>query len=104
MVDDYDDLEFVLRTLRAAGAAIAVDDAGAGYASLQHIVALRPQIVKLDRSLVANLDQDEAQLAVIEALGTFCGRIDAWMVAEGIERPQEVAALQSLRVPLGQGF
>src|SRR4051794_12492689 len=104
VVEDYDDLEYVLRSLRAAGAAIAVDDAGAGYASLQHIVALRPQFVKLDRSLVTGLDRDEAKLAVIEALGTFCGRIDAWMVAEGIERPEEVAALQRLRVPLGQGF
>jgi EAL domain-containing protein (putative c-di-GMP-specific phosphodiesterase class I) len=103
VVEDYDDLEYVLRSLRAAGAAIAVDDAGAGYASLQHIVALKPQFVKLDRSLVSGLDRDEAKLAVIESLGTFCGRIDAWMVAEGIERPEEMAALQRLRVPLGQG-
>jgi EAL domain-containing protein (putative c-di-GMP-specific phosphodiesterase class I) len=104
VVEDYIHFDYVLRSLRAAGAAIAVDDAGAGYASLQHIVALRPQFVKLDRWLVANLDEDEAKLAVIEALGTFCSRIDAWMVAEGIERPEEVAALQRLRVPLGQGF
>jgi EAL domain-containing protein (putative c-di-GMP-specific phosphodiesterase class I) len=102
-VDDYEDFEYVLRSLRAAGAAVAVDDAGAGYASLQHIVALRPQFVKLDRSLVADLDRDDAKLAVIEALGTFCNRIDAWMVAEGLERPEEVEALQRLRVPLGQG-
>src|SRR2546423_9255048 len=104
VVEDYIHLDYVLRSLRAAGAAIAVDDAGAGYASLQHIVALRPQFVKLDRWLVANLDEDEAKLAVIEALGTFSSRIDAWMVAEGVERPEEVAALQRLRVPLGQGF
>jgi EAL domain-containing protein (putative c-di-GMP-specific phosphodiesterase class I) len=102
-VADYGDLEYLLRSLRAAGAAIAVDDAGAGYASLQHIVALRPQFVKLDRSLVADLDRDEAKLAVIESLGTFCNRIDAWMVAEGVERPEEVDALQRLRVPLAQG-
>src|SRR3954471_24597203 len=104
VVEDYIHFDYVLRSLRAAGAAIAVDDAGAGYASLQHIVALRLQFVKLDRWLVANLDEDEAKLAVIEALGTFCSRIDAWMVAEGIERSEEVAALQRLRVPLGQGF
>jgi EAL domain-containing protein (putative c-di-GMP-specific phosphodiesterase class I) len=104
VVDDYEDLEYVLRALRAAGAAIAVDDAGAGYASLQHIVALRPQFVKLDRSLVAGLDHDDAKLAVIEALGTFSSRIDAWMVAEGVERPEEMEALQQLRVPLAQGF
>src|SRR3954463_3029906 len=104
VVEDYIHFDYVLRSLRAAGAAIAVDDAGAGYASLQHIVALRPQFVKLDRWLVADLEHDEAKLAVIEALGTFCSRIDAWMVAEGIERPEEVAALQRLRVPLAQGY
>jgi hypothetical protein len=95
---------YVLRSLRAAGAAIAVDDAGAGYASLHHIVELRPQFVKLDRSLVANLDRDETKLAVIESLATFSARIDAWMVAEGVERAEEVEALQRLRVPLAQGF
>jgi EAL domain-containing protein (putative c-di-GMP-specific phosphodiesterase class I) len=104
VVEDYDDLEYVLRALRAAGAAIAVDDAGAGYASLHHIVALRPQFVKLDRSLVAGLDKDEAKLAAIESLATFSGRIDSWMVAEGVERAEEVEALQRLRVPLAQGF
>jgi hypothetical protein len=104
IVEDYADFEYVLRSLRAAGAAIAVDDAGAGYASLRHIVALRPQFVKLDRSLVADLDTDEAKLAVIESLGTFCSRIDAWMVAEGLERAAEIAALQRLRVPLAQGY
>jgi EAL domain-containing protein (putative c-di-GMP-specific phosphodiesterase class I) len=104
VVEDYDDLEYVLRSLRAAGAAIAVDDAGAGYASLHHIVALRPQFVKLDRSLVADLDRDPTKLAVIEALATFSSRIDSWMVAEGVERAEEVEALQRLRVPLAQGF
>jgi EAL domain-containing protein (putative c-di-GMP-specific phosphodiesterase class I) len=104
VVKDYIHFDYVLRSLRAAGAAIAVDDAGAGYASLQHIVALRPQFVKLDSSLVAGLDSDEAKLAVIEALGTFSSRIDAWMVAEGVERAEEVAALQRVRAPLGQGY
>jgi EAL domain-containing protein (putative c-di-GMP-specific phosphodiesterase class I) len=103
-VEDYDALEHVLHSLRAAGAAIAVDDAGAGYASLSHIVALRPQFVKLDRGLVADLDHEEAKLAVIESLGTFASRIDAWLVAEGVERREEVAALQRLRVPLAQGY
>jgi EAL domain-containing protein (putative c-di-GMP-specific phosphodiesterase class I) len=104
VVEDYEDLEYLLRSLRAAGAAIAVDDAGAGYASLHRIVELRPQFVKLDRSLVANLDTDKTKLAVIESLATFSGRIDSWMVAEGVERAEEVDALQRLGVPLAQGF
>src|SRR4051794_11361083 len=104
VVEDYARLEYILRSLRAAGAAIAVDDAGAGYASLHHVVALRPQFVKLDRSLVADLDRDDAKLAVIESLITFSSRIDAWIVAEGIERAEEMAALQHMRVPLAQGY
>src|SRR4051812_34650379 len=104
VVEDYARLEYILRSLRAAGAAIAVDDAGAGYASLHHIVELRPQFVKLDRSLVANLDRDDAKLAVIESLITFSSRIDAWIVAEGVERAEEMAALQHMRVPLAQGY
>src|SRR3954453_9522669 len=104
VVEDYSQLEFVLAALRPAGAAIAVDDAGAGYASLRHIVALRPQFVKLDRWLVADLDRDEAKLAVVESLMTFASRIDAWIIAEGIERAEEMEALQGLRVPLAQGY
>ncbi len=52
-VEDYDALAAVLASLRARGAMIAVDDAGAGYASLRHLIALRPQFVKVDRALVA---------------------------------------------------
>ena len=86
-VEDYDDLRSVLATYRARGATIAVDDAGMGYASLRHILAVRPQLVKLDR-----------------ALGTFASRTDAWIVAEGIERREELDALVRIGVPLGQGY
>jgi hypothetical protein len=103
-VDDYPTLERVIAGVRAAGGALAVDDAGAGYASLSHILALRPEFVKLDRGLVSGIDRDEAKRAVVESLGTFAGRIDSWLVAEGIEQGAEAAALQALGVPLGQGY
>jgi EAL domain-containing protein (putative c-di-GMP-specific phosphodiesterase class I) len=103
-VNDYEDVGRVLDDLRARGAAIAVDDAGAGYASLSHIVALRPQFVKLDRGLVADVDRDEAKVAVIEAFGSFANRIDAWIVAEGVERRGELDVLVQLGVPMAQGF
>jgi EAL domain-containing protein (putative c-di-GMP-specific phosphodiesterase class I) len=103
-VDDYEPIGRVLDDLRARGAAVAVDDAGAGYASLSHIVTLRPQFVKLDRGLVADLDRDEAKVAVIEAFGSFANRIDAWIVAEGVERTAELDVLLQLGVPLAQGY
>jgi EAL domain-containing protein (putative c-di-GMP-specific phosphodiesterase class I) len=103
-VEDYDALAAVLERARAAGARVAVDDAGAGYASLQHVLRLRPEYVKLDRGLIADADADPAKLALIEAVGLFAARLDASLVAEGIERRAEQETLAGLAVPLGQGF
>jgi EAL domain-containing protein (putative c-di-GMP-specific phosphodiesterase class I) len=103
-VDDDGRLEAALDRLRALGAQVAVDDAGAGYASLQHVLRLRPAFVKLDRELVAGIDRDPAKLALVEAMGLLAGRLDAAVVAEGVERSQEREALAALGVPLAQGF
>jgi EAL domain-containing protein (putative c-di-GMP-specific phosphodiesterase class I) len=103
-VEDYAELARALARSRAAGAAVAVDDTGAGYASLAHVMRLRPEFVKLDRGLVADADLDPAKLALIEAVGAFAARLDAWIVAEGIERRAEQELLAGLSVPLGQGY
>ena len=103
-VDDYDELATVLDRARAAGARVAVDDAGAGYDSLQHVLRLRPEYVKLDRGLITDAHADPAKLAIIEAVGLFAGRLDAALVAPGIERRAEQEMLAGLAVPLGQGF
>lgn len=103
-VDDYDSLAAAVAALRARGAMIAIDDVGAGYASLRHVLRLRPDFVKLDRELVKDCDRDEAQLAVLEMMGDFAGRVDAWIVAEGIERDAELAAVMRMAVPLAQGY
>ncbi|MDA0302664.1 MAG: EAL domain-containing protein [Chloroflexi bacterium] len=104
VVEDYDGLAHTVRDLRSRGAFLAVDDAGAGYASLSHIVALRPDFVKLDRALVTGLHEDEAKLALAEMFGLFAGRIDAWLLAEGVETSAELNALRRIGVPLAQGF
>ena len=104
VVSDYDLLATWLDPLRSAGALIAVDDAGAGYASLRHVLGIRPDLVKLDRSLAAGVDRDPAKAAVVEMLGGLAGRLDAWMLAEGIETEGELEALLALGVPLGQGY
>lgn len=103
-VANYDALVTALAPVRAAGALLAVDDAGAGFASLKHITVLRPDFVKVDRDLVAGIDTDETKAAVVEALGMVTSRLDAWLVAEGVETTAELDRLLSLRVPLAQGY
>lgn len=103
-VQDYDALLRALSVVRSQGASVAVDDAGAGYASLNHVIHIRPDFVKLDRALVMDVDRDPAKYALVETFGTLAGRLDAWLLAEGIEREGEREVLASMGVPLAQGF
>lgn len=103
-IEDVQAVARCLSRLRKLGAFIAVDDAGAGYSGLQQILALRPQFLKLDRTLVSSLHTDEAKRATIEMLGELAGRLDAWIIAEGVETNQELHALAQLGVPLAQGY
>ncbi|WP_049831224.1 EAL domain-containing protein [Arthrobacter sp. RIT-PI-e] len=103
-IDSYVELEPHLQSLRSAGAMIAIDDAGSGYAGLQHLLAVRPAMIKLDRELVREVDLDEAKRALVEMLGIFANRVDAWILAEGIERVEELDTLAALGVPLLQGY
>jgi EAL domain-containing protein (putative c-di-GMP-specific phosphodiesterase class I) len=101
------DLRLLARTadgLRDRGAMIAVDDAGAGYSGLAQIAAIRPQLVKLDRSLVASAHTDPVKLALAELLGEYASRLDAWLLAEGVETEDELAAFTRIGVPLAQGW
>lgn len=93
-----------LARLRARGARIAVDDAGAGYASLRQVLALAPDLIKLDRALVAGVDRDPAKAALVRALVTLGRELGAPVCAEGIEELGELLALADLDVALGQGF
>ena len=103
-VEDYLTLTAGLDRLRLCGAMIAVDDTGAGYASLSHILRLRPHFVKVDRELVTGLDRDPHRAAAVAAIGAMAGELDAWLVAEGIEREGELERLVELEVPLIQGY
>jgi EAL domain-containing protein (putative c-di-GMP-specific phosphodiesterase class I) len=103
-VGSYPELMAVLAGMRDRGALVALDDAGAGYAGLQHILELRPDFLKLDRALVDGLDRDEAKRSLVDMIGTFASRIDAWVIAEGIEHSSEMAALVRLGIPLAQGY
>ncbi len=103
-VEDYASLTAELDQLRERGALVAVDDTGAGYASLSHILRLRPDFVKVDRELVSGLDRDSHRAAAVAAIGAMAGELDAWLIAEGVERDAELERLIELEVPLVQGF
>ena len=93
-----------LDELRARGARIAVDDAGAGYAGLQQLIRVKPDIVKVDRSLVAGLEQDESKHAMLEALSRFAISTGASVCAEGIEEIAELRQLAQFDTTYGQGY
>ncbi len=101
---DYERFGSHLQRYRDAGALLAVDDAGAGYASMSHILALRPKFVKLDATFIQGCDRDPAKAALIEMVGRFADQLDAWLLAEGIERREELDTVLRLKVPLGQGY
>ena len=103
-IDDYDALKAVLLPLRARGMRLAIDDVGAGFSSLRHIVATAPDIIKLDRSIVAGVADDSVLAVVVRAMVDLAGAVDAQVVAEGIETAADAVALSGLRVGLGQGW
>jgi EAL domain-containing protein (putative c-di-GMP-specific phosphodiesterase class I) len=103
-VSDYESLRQGLEPLRRAGIALAVDDTGAGYASLRHILHLEPDILKLDRGLTAGIDADPVRRALGTALVRFAVDIGAETVAEGIETDQNLDTVRSLGMDHGQGF
>lgn len=104
-VMDYRRFGYALQDLRSMGVRLAVDDAGAGYASFRHVLNLRPDVIKLDIALTRGIDKDPARRALSSALLTFgLNAYNASMVAEGIETVGEFDTLRSLGCPFGQGF
>lgn len=90
--------------LRALGARLAVDDVGAGYSGLRQITEVLPDYLKLDRSLIAGIDTDADRAALVSAVAGWSRHVRSLLVAEGIEREAELRCLESLDVPLAQGF
>ncbi|HEX2086358.1 MAG TPA: EAL domain-containing protein [Solirubrobacteraceae bacterium] len=103
-IADYDEFNAAVAGLRSAGVRLAVDDAGAGFASLRHILRLAPDVIKLDAELTRGIDADPVRRALGAALMTFADDVGARMVAEGIETPGELRTLREMGVRLGQGF
>lgn len=100
----YSELNCVLDPLRKRGLKVAIDDVGAGYSSLRHILQVRPDLIKLDMSLSQRVDVDPARKALATALVSFSRDIGSQLVAEGVETDGELATLRELGVEMVQGF
>lgn len=103
-VPDYSAVLGVLAGLRPRGLRLAVDDTGSGFASLQHVTRLRPDIVKLDIAFVRDIDRDPPRRAVARALLALAAEIGAVLVAEGVESEAERDELLRLGATHGQGY
>lgn len=102
-VEDYAALRSAISDLPVP-TQLSVDDAGSGFASLRHILELRPEFMKLDRSWICGIDADPARQALVAGLRQFATEAGCTLVAEGIERGAELQAVIDLGVDLGQGF
>lgn len=104
LAGDADTLLAELARLRERGAEIAVDDVGSGYAGLLRLATLRPDVVKVDRTIVSGARDNDAQCAVLEALVAFSHRLNAKVVGEGVETLDDLATLVQFDVDYGQGW
>ena len=103
-VEDYDVLRTALLPLRAQGMALSIDDVGAGFSSLRHIVVTGPDVIKIDRSIVSGLDHDPVLAKLVVSLVEFAHGCGVRVVAEGVETPAEHAMLRDAGVDYGQGW
>jgi diguanylate cyclase (GGDEF)-like protein/PAS domain S-box-containing protein len=104
LLTDAPGLEAALGDLRRRGGRVAIDDAGAGYAGLKHVMRLGPELIKLDRSLVAGVEHDEGRAALIASFVRYGRASGAVVCAEGIETLGDLARLADLDVGFGQGY
>lgn len=102
-ISDYTPLRRAREGLADRGIRFSVDDVGAGYASLRHVLALRPDMAKLDRDLIIGFEHDKARQALVMAALTFARSQEFILVAEGVETPGEARVLAELGMDQLQG-
>ncbi|CAN3129294.1 EAL domain-containing protein [Mycobacterium sp. smrl_JER01] len=99
-----DDLAECLQPLREGGVRLAIDDAGAGYASFDQILRLRPDLIKIDGNLISGIDTDPAKRALVAGIVRLAAEIGAVTVAEAVETAAQRRTLRQLEIVLGQGY
>jgi EAL domain-containing protein (putative c-di-GMP-specific phosphodiesterase class I)/CheY-like chemotaxis protein len=104
VIKDFDAFSCMLHLFKNDGFKISLDDLGSGYASLNAIVEIRPDFIKIDKHLIRNMHIDSVRQNVIKAIVAFCKQTNIISIAEGIETPEELAALIDSGVDAGQGY
>lgn len=103
-VTDFQEFERVLSHYRSQGYRIAIDDVGSGYNSLKTIIYLKPEFIKLDRSLIQNIDENITGQQLVSLIYNYAEQSGTKIIAEGIERVEEIKYLQSIGVHYAQGY
>jgi EAL domain-containing protein (putative c-di-GMP-specific phosphodiesterase class I) len=104
LISDYALFERGVAHYRSQGYRIAIDDLGDGYAGLKMLSQVVPDYVKLAQFLVSNIDLSSSRQALAEALVCYSKKIGAQVIAEGIERPEELEYFTSIGTEFGQGY
>ncbi|SDC09980.1 diguanylate cyclase (GGDEF) domain-containing protein [Paenibacillus sp. UNCCL117] len=103
-IEDFASAQKILDHYRQQGYRIAIDDAGAGYSSLQAIAELNPDYIKVDKSLVAGMHRSKTKEYMLETLVAFADKLGIYLIAEGIESPDDLMKLTRMGVHYGQGY
>lgn len=103
-IKDFNSFKKAILHYRDQGFMVAIDDAGAGYSSLQSIAELKPDFIKIDRSLVSDIDKDMVKKSLMETFVTFADKINSKILAEGIETEEEMKVILDMGVTFGQGY
>ncbi len=102
--DSYDQLRDTVRLVHERGMRVAVDDTGNGFAGLTRLVDVCPEIVKLDQGLTSQVDTDPPRRAMVTAMRQFADEMGIDVVAEGIEREEQLVVLRDIGIDCGQGY
>ncbi|WP_258000450.1 EAL domain-containing protein [Bacillus sp. Marseille-P3661] len=103
-VTDFGQFEKVLSNYRSQGFRIAIDDVGSGYNSLKTLVYLKPEFIKLDKSIIQHIDRNSEQQKLVTLLIEYANQSDTKIIAEGIERLEELSYIREKGVHYGQGY
>lgn len=103
-VAQYEPLRAALQHVRGLGVSLAIDDVGAGHSGLQRLLELAPDMLKVDMSIIRNIDTDPLRRSLAGAIASFAAASGLTTVAEGVETEAEAAALRDLGIPLAQGY
>jgi EAL domain-containing protein (putative c-di-GMP-specific phosphodiesterase class I) len=101
---DFETAIAVVAQLRAGGVSVAVDDYGTGYSSLQYLHRFAADVVKIDRSFIANIRDSVHTQKIVGAVMDMAAALDLQSIAEGIEDPEQLAVVRELGCELGQGY